>query len=254
MSPQLFPYVLFATLLVCSFIAFVSDVHAMPPSFKGTAIGIVIEKSCQISPNCLKYKDILFLDNSNPTYTGTFVNDTKMNDVKRSATSNQNNYKWLLFTPETTILVDPPLKFRGQIPIITIVSQLDEYHSVNQMNVKEYKTEKYLKDQKATQNIRITNLNWYVDKSCTNGVITAKNWKTLIADMTSYLFHDCDPKYMSVSNTYHHYTNITKHDLPTSNKYKLDKFYQDTVKNCLKSRNACTTVDNRATNTMGDER
>lgn len=223
--------------------------EAAPYSFKGTAIGIIISKSCQISPTCLKYADIIDLDSSDPTYTGKFV--MKNGDYSRQATSKQNNYKWLEFSPKFTVLIDPPLKFRDQIPLITIVPSLDEYHLEGQMAVHEYKP---LSEAKSTQSIRSFSHTRYVDSTCTNAIITAKDWKKVLPDTIDYLRNGCDPKHTSINTITNDIKNLTKHDLATTNKNKLDKFYAHVLKECTKARNACTSIENRAITTMGDSK
>lgn len=173
----------------------ISDAEATSYQYRGKALGIIISKSCQMAPNCLKYSQIKDFDNSNPMWTGKMV--LKNNDYYRQATSNQNNYKWLEFSKNYIVIVDPPLKYYDQIPIVTIVPSLDEYHLQGQMAIHEYKIQS---NAKATKSIRSSSTNWYVDQTCTNSIISAKSWKQLLPEMISYLRNNCDSKFITIPN------------------------------------------------------
>lgn len=223
--------------------------HSEATSYKGKVVGIIISKSCLMSDHCLKYKDIKDLDNSNPIFTGKLIE--KNGDIKRQATSNQNNYRWLDFTHDYTIMIDPPFKFYNQIPLIEIVSSLDEYHGKGQMAVTEYKE---TKDAKATAAIRSYSHTRYVDSTCTNAVITAKDWKRVLPDTIDYMRHNCDPKHTQLKTISTEATTLYKHDLATSSKWKLDKFYEEVKSKCTKARNVCTEITNKATTTNSDSK
>lgn len=208
--------------------------EAAQTNYKGKTVGIVISKSCLMSTNCLNYSDIIHLDNSNPIYTGKFVE--KDGDIVRKATSNQNNYKWLDFEKDFIIMVDPPLGMKTKIPLIEIIPQLDEYHLPGQMEIIEAKS---APDRTATQNIRAYAKNRYVDSSCTNAIITAKNWQVILPDTINYLRHDCDANQTQVQIVAVQLLQKTQHDITTSQKYKDEKQRAWIVANCLKSFGAC---------------
>ena len=210
------------------------------------SIGITISKSCLMSDHCLKYRNIMYLDNSNKKQLGFFVE--KNGDYSRQYTPRQNNAEWLRFSDQN-VIVDPPSKVADRIRIIYVVPQLDEYHDTGQYVVKESKV---TSDAKATQAVRVYSTNRSVDSHCNKAIITAKDWLVILPDTISYLQHDCDPKFTKIKTTVEIKTPITKHDISTSTKYKLDKFYDMVKQDCTKSRNACTTLDNKAVSTMGD--
>ena len=245
MSLRLVLLTLVIALISCQTI----QAEAIPYQYKGKVLGIIISKACLLSSNCLKYNDIKDFDNSNPTMTGQLV--LKNGDYYRKATSNQNNYKWLEYSKNYTVIVDPPLKFYAQVPIITIVTSLDEYHLEGQMGVHEYKVQT---DAKANSSIRSYSHTRYVDSTCTNAIITAKDWKKVLPDTIDYLRNSCDPKHTTLTTITNDVKPLTKHDLATSNKWKLDEFYAKVLKECTKARNACTEIQNRAITTMGDSK
>lgn len=241
--------VLILTLVIALLSCQTIQSEAAEQSFKGKVVGIVIEKSCLISDRCMNYSDIVDLDTTDPKYMGKFIE--KNGDLTRQSTSKQNNYRWLEFQKDFTIVVDPPLKFRTQIPIITIVSQLDEFHIRGQEKVIEYKQ---TPDAKATMKVRSFSHTRYVDQTCTNAVITAKNWQKVLPDTINYLRGNCDPKHTQIETIGLDVGILTKHDIGTSSKNKLEKFYAHVLKECTKTRNACTSLENRAVTTMGDSK
>lgn len=241
--------VLVLTLVIALMYCHTIQAEASQYSYKGKALGIVISKSCQISPGCLKYKDIRDFDNSSPMWTGPLV--LKGDDYVRQASSKQNNYYWLQYSKNYTILLDPALKFRDQIPLITIVPSLDEFHLQGQFAVKEYKVQT---DAKATEYVRSYSQTRYVDNTCTNAIITAKNWTSVLPDTIDYLRNNCDAKHTTLKTIVNEIKPLTKHQLATSNKYKLDSFYKQVMKDCTKARNACSTIENKAISTMSDSK
>lgn len=206
-------------------------------SYKGKAIGIIIEKSCLISSKCLNYKDIVNLDNSNPVYAGKFTE--KKGDLVRNCTSKQNNHQWLQFEKNFTIMVDPCLKFQNQIQTISIVTKLDEYHILGQEKVVEAKS---TPDAKATMKVRTYSKDRYVDSTCTHSIITAKNWKVILPDTVNYLRSGCNPNYTKISTIVLDVKQLATHDISTSYKWKLQEQYDYIKKNCLHKRNACTEI------------
>lgn len=241
--------VLTLTLVIALLYCQTSQSEAAEQSFKGKVVGVVIEKSCLISDRCMNYSDIVDLDTTDPKYMGKFVE--KNGDLTRQSTSKQNNYRWLEFQKGFTIVVDPPLKFRTQVPIITIVSQLDEFHIKGQEKVFEYKQ---TPDAKATMKVRSFSHTRYVDQTCTNAVITAKNWQNVLPDTINYLRMGCDPKHTNIQTISLDIKPLIKHDISTSSKSKLDKFYAQVLKECTKTRNACTSIQNHAVITMSDSK
>lgn len=240
---------IYVLLLVALITLTIPGVEAATQSYQGKAVGIIIEKSCLISTNCLDYSDIVSLDNTDPKYMGGFVE--KNGDVYRNSNSKHNNYRWLEFQKNFTIIVDPPLKFHNQIPMITIVSKLDEYHLPGQDKIIEYKQ---TPDAKATEKIRSYSHTRYVGTTCYNAIITAKNYQVVLPDTINYLRMGCDPNHTKINSITLEKTTLIKHDIAMSSKAKLDKFYAKVLKECTKTRNACTEIENRAITTNNDVR
>lgn len=241
--------VLTLTLVIALFSCHTIQSEAAQYNYKGKALGIVISKSCLMSQKCLHYSDIRDFDNSDSTMTGPLV--LKDGDYVRQASSKQNNYYWLQYSKNYTVMLDPALKFRDQIPLITIVPTLDEFHLQGQFAIKEYKLQA---DAKATQDVRSYSHTRYVDSTCTNAIITAKDWKKVLPDTIDYLRNNCDSKHTKLTTITNEMRPLTKHDLGTSNKWKLDQFYKNVIEKCTKSRNACTEIENKSITTMGDSK
>lgn len=211
-------------------------------------IAIELSKSCQASPNCPTWSDLLPYDNSNQMISGKFV---KVNgkDV-RHCSNIKNSLAWYDYNNKnkTVIFVDPCYKESIYMHRITIVPSLDNYHTKDQMKVKEIGN---IKDFKPIQNIRTISHTRSV-QNCDQAVITAKDWKPLLDDTIQYLLTGCgETKYKTTSDIIQ---NITKHDIATSSKYKLEQYAKYVKENCLKARNSCTPPDNKAVSTMGDQK
>ncbi|MEO9308968.1 MAG: hypothetical protein ABI337_01580 [Nitrososphaera sp.] len=205
-------------------------------TFKGKALGIVISDSCLMS-NCLRYKDILQYDSSNPVYAGKFVE--RNGDLVRTCTSKQNSPNWLHYTKSFVILVDPCLKYLDKIPLVEIYPRLDWYIAPGQTKVVEDKT---APDRAASHDVFYTSKTRYVDATCTNAKITAQNWQYILNDTIQYLQSGCDPTKTTVDTLETHYKQKTQHDIRTSKKYQLEKQYEWIRKNCLKSFSACKEI------------
>ena len=244
------PLLFLALLAACSLTIPISGAHA--ESYKGRLIGVIIEKSCQVSNHCVKYKDIIKYDTSNEKYSGNFI--SFKDDIRRVDSPYQNNIKWYEHDKNTHVLIDPPSGQRDKIQTITIVSNLDEFHLRGQFAITNQKIDDKLKDSGEIASIRSYSHTRYVDSTCTHAKIQAKNIDVLLPDTIDYLLSDCDPNHTAVKTISFVVKPLTKHDIGTSGKAKLDNFYDYVKKNCLQSRNACQMVDNRQTNTMGDAR
>lgn len=207
-------------------------------------IGISIEKSVRLS-GIMKYSDIIPMDSSDQKLIGSFVKSE--GDYARKYTPKQNNFSWLQFHNQT-ILVDPPSKIIPRIKMIYVVANLDEFHSKSQFVVKENKT---TPDMKAVKSVRDYNKDRSVD-SCRIAIISAKNWQVLLPDTIQYMQHGCDDNYTKVKTLVHDIQPITKHNISTSAKYKLDSYYDYVKKNCSQKRNACTEINNKAVTTTRD--
>ena len=226
-----------------------NQAEAVSISLKGKGIGIIIEKPLLLSGK-LKYSDLMKYDNSSAKYSGALVKSG--DDVKREKSKYQNNLAFYYSSSKFTVFVDPPKAVTTQMPNIIIVSNLVEYHDTGQFKIMENKTAK--NDIKATVSKRTYSTARFVDAGCFNAVIQYQNWQLLLPDTIQYLYHNCDPNYTKINTIIDEYHPITKHDLATSSKYKLEQFYDTVSKDCTKKRNACVISENRAVSTMGDSK
>lgn len=223
-------------------------------SNKGYAVGVILSKTCIASvkagiSQCPSYRDLEKFDTSIPAYSGSF------HDVdgfyQRVPTKYPNPMSFYQYDPVFRVFVDPVKT--AKIPLITIETQIPEYHGAGQFKITEIKNGK-LVDSKAVQSLRQYSIDRYVDPSCSYASITALNWERMLPDTINLMQHDCDPAYTSLVTTVNDTKTITEHDVSTSAKYKLDKFYQSAIKDCTKSYQACKTIPNRAVTTKSDTR
>lgn len=216
-------------------------------------LAIDLSRSCQASPNCPTYDDLKIYDNSNVVISGKFIKD-HYNKTKRECTKIEKSLAWYdtMVKNRTIIFVDPCYKESTYMHRITIVPQLDNYFLSSQMKVKEVGND--IKSFKPTQNNRTVSHTRYVDDNCDHATITAKNWKVVLDDTIRYLLSGCNPDYTKIKTTTNIVQNLTKHDIATSSKWKLEQYYNYVKQKCLSSRNICDTTNNKAVSTMGNER
>lgn len=201
--------------------------------YKIDSIGIIIERSCLLSDHCADNQDIMYLDNS-PQSIGKLAK--KGNDYTRIYTAKQNNAEWLRFGGPY-VIVDPPGNIIPRIKIIHIVSQLDEFHDVGQRTVKEYNSNE---GAKPVSNVRLYSSTRHMDEHCREATITTKNLPYVLRDTIDYMRSGCDPHNTMIKTTFEDIKPLTKHDLSTSYKSKDQKWRDYIIKECIKSRNACT--------------
>lgn len=215
--------------------------------YKDHGVGVSIEKSL-LKSGKLQYSDIIGLDNSTISYYGDFVKSG--DDVRRHTIPQHNNLGPVQFSTKFYVMVDPPSAVQNRLPLITIVSNLDSYHTQGQMKTNEFK---YTKDEKARSIVISTYTMRWVDDGCREAKIAWSNWQVLLPDTISYLKAGCDPSSTKINNIVNQTKILTKHDITTSSKYKLDSYYDYVKKNCSQKRNSCD-MENRAVVTMGNQK
>lgn len=221
---------------------------------KGYAIGIVLSNTCIAlvkagSDRCPSYEELATLDNSIPAYSGAFQKTDGF--YQRVPPKYPNTMGFYQYDPTFRIFVDPPKT--TNMPLIIIETRLPEYHVDGQFKVKEIK-DNSLKDSKALKSVRDYSHTRYVDKTCSFATITSDNWKKVLPDTITYMKAKCDPNYTQVLTTAKDIRTLKNHDISTSAKYKLEKFYQDAIKNCSKSYGTCKEVDNRQVTTQTSQK
>lgn len=221
---------------------------------KGYALGIILSDTCISSvkagsKTCPSYRELATLDSSVPAFSGTFKEVNGF--YQRVPTKYPNSMGFYQYDPVFRIFVDPPKT--AKMPLITIETQLPEYHQSDQFKVNEIKDGKLI-DSKAIKSVRTYSIKRFVDSTCSFATITATNWKELLPDTINFMRNNCDPNQTQIKTIQNDIKVLKVHDVSTSAKWKLDKFYADTIKNCTKSFQACKTVDNRAVTTQSDKR
>lgn len=200
------------------------------PFYKDKAVGIELSKSCKTASKCPKPSDLVQFDNSDPRFFGKF--DEKGNRIMSPRT---DSFEWLKIEKNYIILYDPPPKTRMYIPIITIAPSLPAFFTQEQMKKVEVDNGPY----KAKETVRQISHTRYVNDSCTEAIITAENWRTVLPDTIEFMQYGCDPTHTHVETVTKDIQPITEHKLPTSYKYKLDKMYDQVKKKCLKTYGKC---------------
>lgn len=226
------PLLLLASISLLFCVVFTSAEAA--ETLKGKGVGILIEKTVLKSGKLL-YKDITPLDNSITKYSGGFIE--KNGDLMRKSSPYQNSYGYYKHDKTFRIFVDPPPVIRNTLPIITIVSQLDEFHIKGQQKVTELRLNN---ETKPIESIRTYSHTRYIDSTCTNAIITVKDWKTVLPDTINYLRMNCDPKATKITTLGYDIKPLTKHKLAETYDWKLKQWQKEIMEKCTKSRNACT--------------
>lgn len=224
-------------------------------SNRGYAIGVILSDACiaAIKSNhttpCPSYRELQSIDNSIPAYSGAF---REINGFyQREQPKMPNSMGYYQYDPVFRVFVDPPHTARMQI--ITIESQLKEYHQSDQFKINEIKDGK-LVDSKATKSVRTYSTKRFVDSTCTVATITADNWREILPDTINFMRNNCAPNQTQIKTIQNDIKILKTHDVGTSAKWKLDKFYESVIKNCTKSYGTCKKVDNRAVTTQSDKR
>ena len=237
--------VILSVVVLFSISVMVSSAQAAPMTQK--TIGIILETSLQKSGK-LTYHDVMYLDRSNKFVSGDII------DGKRSCAKVKNALSWYgLNRPNNlTVIVDPCFNQRTYMPHIIIVNKLDHYLTTDQRTVKEIRNNT---DMKPVKDLRVTSHTRSVDDKCDVAILGySKNWKNNLHDTINYLSHGCHPDHTKIITQSYETRTVTKHDIGTSAKYKLDTYYDYIKKNCTKSRNACTDLTNKAVITNQDSK
>lgn len=168
--------------------------------------------------DCPSYEQLLtvFPDNTIPEVSGGFSVINGVWQRERPPMDNPDRYYW--YKTEPILWLDPPGKILSKIHLITIETSLPEYKTKDSIKMDDYDIS-FGKDR-------------YIDLSCTNARITAKNWLFLTGDSMQLLKHNCDPKFTNFNSTKIITFEKSYQDITTSYKYKLDNWIKESKIKC----------------------
>lgn len=226
--------------ILVSSLVIAPGLQAHGESYKGRMIGIVIEKTALMSGK-IHYKDIIPLDSSNKKISGDFVKVG--DDLRRANSPYKKTFEYYRFSSDYIIFVDPPAHTRDKLPLITIVSNLDEFRLKGQYDLIELGKPYNTKDSKATQQGRPFSHTRYVDSTCTNAIITAKNWQAVLPDTINFMREGCSPNATGLKTLSVEIKPLTKHNYGDSYKAKLDSWIKKIKQECLTKYQACKEME-----------
>lgn len=184
------------------------------------SISISISKQCKtmilndFPSNCPDIETLvsLNLDTSNREMTGDFGYLDGL--YQRLPTKYESSAGIYTFDNTFRIFIDAPGDVAKKTKTITIENNLDIYIIPAQM--------KKIDDQRTVSKYRFVNL------GCTEATIGGNTWKETLADTIEYLRHDCDEKFTNFKTVFTIDDPITITDISTSQKYKEDKWKEET--------------------------
>lgn len=184
------------------------------------SIGINISKQCKtmivndFPTNCPYIETLvsLNLDNSNREISGDFGFLDGL--YQRLPTKYESSAGIYQFDDTFRIFIDPPGDVEKKVKMITIENNLDTYIIPAQM--------KKIEDQRTVSKYR------FVNSGCTEVTIGGNTWKETLADSIEFLRHNCDEKFTNFKTIFTIDDPITITDISTSQKYKEDKWKQET--------------------------
>ena len=184
-----------------------------------TFVSITLSDACKKSPNCPSILELADkYDTTDRKKSGDFA---KKGDGWARAKPPIKNH-WL-FYKNNTVFVEPGYDVLVRSKQIIVEPPVHMWYKLD-------------KDKKIKDNTFIDYHNRYID-SCSLARISYDPF--LLEDTINYLLGDCKVKsgYNEKKVTKKPYT---KHDISTSYKWKDQKWREQVIKECLKSRNACT--------------
>lgn len=172
---------------------------------------------------CPSYDEILrlFPDQTNQDISGHF--NYSFGYYHREKSIYKNQYKFYEFYPiKNLIWVDPPHDVKIKSRNIIIAAAPFDYKLPHE-SIDTTKT-----------NTLTVGTNRYVDPKCNDAIITKDNWIFLLGDTVRYMQHDCDKEYTNFNETKIINWQRANHDITQSYKYQLDKWREESIKNCGK--------------------
>jgi len=184
------------------------------------SISIFISKQCKtmivndFPTNCPDYQELeaLNLDTSNRMITGEF--GFKDGLYQRLPTKYESSAGIYTFDETFRIFFDAPGDVSKKTKTITIENNLDTYITTDQM--------KKIGDQRTVSKYR------YVNSGCTEAIIGGNTWKETLADTISFMRNDCNEQFTNFKTVYVIDDPVTLTDISTSQKYKEDKWKEET--------------------------
>lgn len=172
--------------------------------------------------NCPSYADILtvFPDQSLHKISGGFVFSD--NYLHREPSGYKNQYRYYDYFPlESRLWVDPPHDVLRYSKNIVIAASSFEYKLIGKMRT----------DTTGKNEVYIGH-NRYINKSCSDAIITSENWISLLGDTLVLMQHDCDPAFTNFDERKLVQWQRNYHDITTSYKYKFDMWQKESIAKC----------------------
>lgn len=198
-------------------------IQPLNPAFRSDIVGITLSKTSialikNNSTTIPSYEKLIELgyDNSKPI-SGKFI--FKNGYLQREFTKANNELVYYLNNKNLTI-VDPSEKLSKKIKIIIIEPSLKSYFLKSEMT--------------KTDNTRIIHKDRFVNTTCTIATVSSSNILITLPDTIQYLQNNCSGELKDTKDII--IDNVTKTDISTSQKYKEDKWKQETKSNYKTSK------------------
>lgn len=195
--------------------------------------GITISQGCRtmiqnnVSSDCPSFEEIitLFPDTSNKRILGDFGYTDGFFERQPSGYKNPTGfYRFISQSTDNIIFIDPPQPLYHKINMITIHSSLDDYRLRERGLDKSYN---------ATEHSLTLGTGRSID-SCRLVSIDAASWYFLVGDSIQLLNNNCDDNYTNFNSTKTVRFEKVTHDITTTYKYKLDKWFKESIDRCGK--------------------
>ena len=194
----------------------------------GEEYGISLSRTCltmianNLPTNCPTYDEImpLFPDNTDPA-----LGEFEMIDgiYQRGNSKFIHPEKFYEYSSQDIMWIDPPNEVRKKIIMVEIQPSLPEYKTgLESVKMNDYSIS-FGRDR-------------YVNLTCTEAKITAKDWVFLLGDTVNFVKHGCNPAYTTFNSTSTLKFEKSYQDIATSYKYQFDKWVAENLIKC-KARN-----------------
>lgn len=185
-------------------------------------IGIRLSETCRtmlennMTTNCPNYLQILHLypDTSIKKWSGDFYFNENGFYEREIITKKYDTLDVYYSFPRDVVWIDPPSDVIEKIKIIEITSHDFVYP---------------IKTQKITNSSYLVGQSRWVSPNCDYARISSDNWIDRLGDTWIYLRSGCDKNSTNYNDLVLREWNGTIHDITTSYKYQLDKWYNEQI-------------------------